>query len=73
MLHCATIKKESIAFAGWLSWLQHCFVHQKAVGLIPTEGTYLGFRFNFWLGHIWEANWSMLLFHTDLFLSLSNQ
>ena len=31
------------------------FVHQKVVGLIPSQGTYLGHGFNPRLGHAWEA------------------
>ena len=30
----------------WLSWLECGPVHLKVVGLIPSQGTYLGFRFN---------------------------
>ena len=35
-----------LALAGWFRWLEHCSVHQKVVGLIPGQGTYLGFGFN---------------------------
>ena len=27
------------ALAGWLSWLDHCPIHRKVVGLIPSWGT----------------------------------
>lgn len=36
----------SIALAWWLSGLEHRTVHQKVAGLIPGEGTYLGYRFD---------------------------
>ena len=38
----------SWALAGWLNWLEHHPIHQKVVGLIPSQGTYLGCRFNGW-------------------------
>ena len=36
----------------WLSCLEHRPVHQKVVGLIPSQGTYLGFGFDSQSGHI---------------------
>ena len=30
----------------WLTWLEHCPVHQKVTGLIPGQGTYVGCRFD---------------------------
>ena len=26
----------ALVLAGWLSWLEHCPMHQKVVGLIPS-------------------------------------
>ena len=34
------------ALAGWLRVLEHYPVHQKITVLIPSQGTYLGCRFN---------------------------
>ena len=34
------------ALAEWLIWLEHSLVHQKVAGLIPSQGTYLGFWFD---------------------------
>ena len=62
---CIT-KNMALALAGWLSWLEHHPLHQKVAGSIPSQGTYLGGRFDPWLGHVREAtNWWSL--------SLSNQ
>lgn len=35
-----------LTLARCLSWLERPPLHQKVVGLIPSEGTYLGSRFN---------------------------
>ncbi|KAF6074873.1 hypothetical protein HJG60_009296 [Phyllostomus discolor] len=32
----------------WLSWLEHCPIHQKTGGLIPGQGTRLGCAFDLW-------------------------
>ena len=52
--------------ARWHSWLEYHPIHQKSADLIPSQGTYLGYRFNPWSGCIWEAtDWcftSMFLF-----------
>ena len=45
----------SWALARWLSWLEHCLMHQKVAGLIPGRSTYLGCGFHPRWGHIWEA------------------
>ena len=37
---------------GGLSWLGRHPVHQK-VGSIPSQGTYLGYSFNTWSGHVY--------------------
>ena len=37
---------------GWLSWLEHCPIHQKVVGSIPGQGIHLGCRFDPWSGRI---------------------
>ena len=38
--------------AQWLSWLECHPMHQKIVGSISGQGTYLGCGFDPWLGHI---------------------
>ena len=48
-------KIKKTAPAGRLSWLEHHPLHQKVAGLIPGQGTYLGFGFNSQMRHIWEA------------------
>ena len=61
------------AVAGWVSWLEHRPIHQEAVGLIPGQGTYLGCRFDPWLG-IYERqpiSFSLTLMFLSLSLSLS--
>ena len=35
-----------------VSWLEHRPIHQKAVGLIPGQSTYLGCGFNPQSGHV---------------------
>lgn len=47
--------KKIQALAGWLGWLEHCPVHQRVVGSIPIEGTYVGGRFDPWLGYVLEV------------------
>ncbi|KAF6125283.1 hypothetical protein HJG60_009802 [Phyllostomus discolor] len=42
-------------------------MYQKIVGTIPGQGTYPGFRFSPWLGHIWEAA-NRCFSHTLMFL-----
>ena len=56
------------ALAGWLSWLERP-IHQKVVGLIPGQGTNLGYGFKPWLWYIPEATSQCL--SLSLFLSLS--
>lgn len=41
-------KKQFIALAGWLHWLEHCPIFQKVLGLIPNQ--YLGCGFDPKLG-----------------------
>ena len=31
-----------LTMTGWLGWFKCCPVHQKAVGLIPSQGTDIG-------------------------------
>ena len=50
-----SLKKEMSALAQWLSWLEHCPIHQKVAGSIPSQGTFLGCRSDPWSGHIGEA------------------
>ena len=45
----------SRALAGWLYWLERRPVHQKVVGSIPGQGTYLGCKFDPWLSHVGET------------------
>ena len=40
------MKVGGTTLARWLSWLESCPIHQKVVGSIPTQGTYLGCRFD---------------------------
>ena len=40
---------------GWLSWLEHCPVHEKAGGSIAIRGTYLDCGFEPQSGHTWKA------------------
>ena len=49
------VGKVEIALTRWLSWLEHCPIRQKVVGSIPSQGTYLGCRFDPQLGYVWEA------------------
>lgn len=42
------------ALARWLYWLEHRPVHQKAEGLIPGQGSYLGCGFDAQLGCVQE-------------------
>ena len=53
------------ALTQWLSWLQSHPIHQKAVGSISSQGTYLGCRFHTWLGHRWKAP-DRCFSHTDV-------
>ena len=44
------------ALARWLNWLEHHPVHEKKVaGLIPSQGTYIGCRFDPQSGRIQET------------------
>ena len=36
----------------WFSWLGHHPIHQKVTGLVPSQGTYLGCRFDSQLEHV---------------------
>ena len=52
--HCVKIKtgeqgpkqNTTPALARWFCWLEHSPAHQKVVGWISSQGTYLGCRFN---------------------------
>ena len=46
-----------------LSWLQHHPIHQKVTGSIPSQGTYLGCRFDPQWRRIWEATLDVSLLH----------
>ena len=59
----------SPGLAGWLHWFEHSPIHQKVVGSIPGQGTYLGCGFHPHSGHIQEA--TNQCFFLPLFLSLS--
>ena len=68
-------KNNVYRLVGYLSCLEHCPVHQKVAGLIPSQSKYLGFLslVRAYTG----GNQSMFLSHIDLspflshFLSLS--
>ena len=45
-----THKNMDALLAGWLSWLEHCPIHQKVKGSFPSQGTYLCCGFNPQLG-----------------------
>ena len=49
------IQRTARALARWLSWLEHCPIHQKVVGSIFGQGTYLDYGYSPWLGCVWEA------------------
>ena len=38
---------------GLVGW--HCPIHPNIAVLIPSQGTYLGCRFDTWFGCVWEA------------------
>ena len=38
-----------------LSWLEHRLMHQRVVGSIPSQYTYLGCRSGPWSGSLWEV------------------
>ena len=59
--------KESSVLAGWLSWLDHCPIYQRAVGSIPSQDIYLG------CNSIpdWGVYQRKLICHIDVSLSLS--
>ena len=44
-----------LALPGWLSWLEHRSAHEKVVGVIPAQGTYLGLGFGSQSGQRREA------------------
>ena len=48
-------KKLIRAVAGGLSWLEQSPILQKALGLIPSQGTYLDCGFDSQSGCMWEA------------------
>ena len=56
---------------GWLGWLECCSMHQRVTVLTPSQGTYLGCRFDPWLVRA-HTGGNQLMF-LSLFLSLSNQ
>lgn len=40
------------AWLEWLSWFEHCLVHQKAPGSVPGQHTYPGCGFDLRPGHV---------------------
>ena len=59
-----------LALASVAQWVRHYPANWKVIGLIPGQGTCLGFRFSPWLGLVQEAiDWCFS--PTLLFLSLS--
>ena len=69
------IKPDGTILAGWLSWLESHPVQPKVVSFFPSQGTYLGCRFDAWSGLIQEAtNWCFSLsVSLPSFLSKSNK
>ena len=65
------LENRSEALARCFTFLENQSIHQKLVGLIPGQGTYLGCRFHPWLRHVQEATDQCYLSHINLFLSLS--
>ena len=57
--------KQLLNWPGQVTWLEPCPTHQSVTGSILWQCTYLGFRFDPWLGHVWKA--------TDQCFSLSQQ
>nr|KAF6360086.1 hypothetical protein mMyoMyo1_011044 [Myotis myotis] len=43
-------ESNQLALAGWLTWLEHCPMHQKVEGSIPSQGRCLACRFDFLVG-----------------------
>ena len=39
-IYPSNVHLKSLTLIGLLSWMEHCPVHQKAAGLIPSRGTY---------------------------------
>ena len=60
------------ALARWLSWLEHPSIHQKVVASIPSQGTYLGFRFTLVSDQCFSFT-SMFLPFLFLYLPLSQK
>ena len=42
MIHSHFLKCLSLDLIRWFSWLDYCLEHQKVMGLIPSQGKYLG-------------------------------
>ena len=59
-----------VALAGWLSWLEHCPILQKAACMILSQGTCLGLWVGSLVGEHMGSNQSMFL--TSVSLSLSS-
>ena len=45
----------------WLSWLKRHPIHQKVVGSIPGQGTFLGCGFDPQMGCVQVCNWLVFL------------
>ena len=60
-------RKKNATLAGWFSWLEHCPIHQKVVGLIPGQDTYRKQPLMFFL-HI---NICISLSHTHTSINIS--
>ena len=59
------------ALVRWLSWWQHCPMHQKVVGSIPTQGIYLGSGLISHQGRYRKQPIDVFLSRTDISLSIS--
>lgn len=55
MIELALKSTQGSPWLVWLSWLGHHPLHQRAAGLIPSQGTHLGCGFHLWSGHVWQA------------------
>ena len=64
-------KINCLALTRWISWLEHHPVHQKVVGSIPAQGTYLGWWYSPPLGYVQEATNQCLSLTPSLFPFLS--
>ena len=53
--HSSLLKNRYIAPARGLIWFEHLTMHTKVAGSLPSQSTYLGFKFNPQSGYLQEA------------------